>query len=255
MAWSRERTGSASGPPAAPRNNEVNLRMNPTNSALAEQAAYYRARAAEYDEWWLRQGRYDRGPELNAAWFAEGALVAAALNVFKPRGHILELACGTGLWTQRLLPFAATLTALDASPEVLALNAARLRSERVQYVNADIFRWKPDAQFDTVFFSFWLSHVPPERFAEFWQLVRASLAPGGRVFFVDSRRDPTSTAIDNALPEQPTVTLRRRLNDGREFQIFKTFHEPKRLTAQLSELGWQFKVQETPHYFVYGAGS
>ena len=38
---------------------------------LLEQLAYYRARAAEYDEWWLRQGRYDRGAALNAQWFAE----------------------------------------------------------------------------------------------------------------------------------------------------------------------------------------
>ena len=35
---------------------------------LDEQIAYYRARAAEYDQWWLRQGRYDQGPELAARW-------------------------------------------------------------------------------------------------------------------------------------------------------------------------------------------
>jgi hypothetical protein len=27
---------------------------------LQEELAYYRARAGEYDEWFLRQGRYDR---------------------------------------------------------------------------------------------------------------------------------------------------------------------------------------------------
>ena len=31
---------------------------------LAEQVAYYRARSAEYDQWWQRQGRFDRGVEI-----------------------------------------------------------------------------------------------------------------------------------------------------------------------------------------------
>ena len=74
---------------------------------LREQLDYYGARASEYDQWWLRQGRYDRGAELNARWFAEAAEVELALKVFQPVGHILELACGTGIWTEKLLPSAS----------------------------------------------------------------------------------------------------------------------------------------------------
>jgi SAM-dependent methyltransferase len=228
--------------------------MTDVTDRLAEQIAYYRARAPEYDEWWLRQGRYDRGPALNSGWFAEGTELVVALETFEPRGRILELACGTGIWTERLLPLAAELTALDASPEMLALNAARLRSDRVRYLVADLFDWKPDGQYDTVFFSFWLSHVPPERMASFWELVRSCLAPGGRVLFVDSRRDPASTAIDNTLPDAPTTTLRRRLNDGREFHVCKIFYDPQALTAQLHELGWHFVIRQTARYFIHGAG-
>jgi hypothetical protein len=28
--------------------------------------------------------------------------------------------------------------------------------------------WRPDRRYDVVFFGFWLSHVPLERFAAFW---------------------------------------------------------------------------------------
>ena len=64
-----------------------------------EQLTYYRARAAEYDEWFLRRGRYDRGDEHRRLWFDEVAAVEAALIDAHPAGDILELACGTGLWT------------------------------------------------------------------------------------------------------------------------------------------------------------
>lgn len=225
-----------------------------SSSPLRQQLDYYRARAAEYDEWWLRQGRYDRGAALNAQWFADASVLASALSAFRPAGRVLELACGTGIWSEQLLPFASRLTAVDGSPEMLAINAARLRSTLVRYVEADLFEWQPGEQFDTVFFGFWLSHVPPERFAEFWRLVASCLAPGGRVFFVDSRHEQTSTAVDHRLPEPAATVLRRRLNDGREFQIYKIFYDPADLARRLSELGWQFSVHQTHHYFLYGAG-
>ena len=88
---------------------------------------------------------------------------------------------------------------MDSSPEVLALNGARLHDARIEYVEADLFAWQPETRYDAVFFGFWLSHVPPERFEAFWAMVRASLAPGGRVFFVDSRYEATSTASDHVL--------------------------------------------------------
>lgn len=226
-------------------------------TTLHEQVAYYRARAAEYDQWWLRQGRYDRGADLNARWFADAAAVRSALAAFRPSGRILELACGTGIWSEQLLPFASRLTAVDASPEVLAINAARLQSPLVRYIQADIFEWQPtaDERYDTIFFGFWLSHVPPQRFAAFWQMVGSCLAPGGRVFFVDSRREQTSTAVDHTLPEPTTPVLQRRLNDGREFRIYKVFYDPTQLTNRLQQLGWRVEVAETPHYFIHGFGT
>ncbi len=107
---------------------------------LQDQISYYRARAAEYDEWFLRQGRYDRGPEHRAAWFTEIAKVEAAATAAIPdEGDVLELACGTGLWTQLLARHASSVVAVDASPEAIVLNAERVCAQTVRYVAADIF--------------------------------------------------------------------------------------------------------------------
>jgi demethylmenaquinone methyltransferase/2-methoxy-6-polyprenyl-1,4-benzoquinol methylase len=222
--------------------------------ALNEQLEYYRARAAEYDQWWYRQGRYDRGAELNAQWFSESAEVFSAFDKFQPSGHVLELACGTGIWSEKLVPFASSLVVVDGSREVIEIAKRRLRSSSVRYVEANIFEWEPSEAFDTVFFSFWLSHVPPERFTEFWSLVSRCLAPRGRVFFVDSRHEPSSTAVDHRLPGTEALTLRRRLNDGREFQIYKIFYDPAELETRLSALDWTITVSKTERYFIYGQG-
>ena len=119
---------------------------------LAEQLAYYRARAPEYDEWFLRQGRYDRGDEHRGLWFGEVGQVEAALERAAPTGEILELACGTGLWTGRLAAAARHLTAVDGSPEALALNRARVTAGNVTYLEVDLFTWEPPASYDFVFF-------------------------------------------------------------------------------------------------------
>lgn len=226
---------------------------------LRDQIAYYRARAGEYDEWFLRQGRYDRGAEANARWFDEVETVVRALDAFHPVGTVLELAAGTGLWTQRLAPYATTLTAVDAAPEVLAINRRRLGEvgarDGVYYVEADLFTWRPEERYDAVFFGFWLSHVPDERFAAFWELVRSALAPGGRAFFVDSLYTQESTARDHVLRGQEATRMTRRLNDGREYEIVKVFHEPQALAARLAALGWQADVRSTGSYFLYGAAT
>lgn len=231
--------------------------MDPTNDLLRSQLDYYRARAEEYDDWFFRRGRYDRGPEHNAAWFRELQLVADAVDAWIPRGNVLELAAGTGLWTERLAAHANQVTAVDASPEVLRRNRARMEAaralSRVAYIEADLFDWQPEESYDGVFFAFWLSHVPPERFEAFWQLARSCLNPGGTVFLVDSRYASTSTALDHQLEGEDATTVLRRLDDGREYRIVKVFYRANVLNAELAQLGWKPEVQETDTYFVYGA--
>jgi SAM-dependent methyltransferase len=221
---------------------------------LDEQIAYYRARAAEYDEWWLRTGRYDRGEEQRRAWFAEVAQLEAALRDARPAGQILELACGTGLWTRHLVEAAASVTAVDASPEVARLNAERVRSPRVRYVQADLFAWRPDRLYDFVFFGFWLSHVPEHRFVEFWRMVRSALRPGGQAFFVDNLFGQEQTATDHKAIDRAGV-VERKLNDGRAFNIVKIFYEPTALQGRLRDLGWSGYVRSTGRFFIYGCVS
>jgi SAM-dependent methyltransferase len=128
--------------------------------------------------------------------FPGGDEVTQALDAFQPTGSVLELACGPGVWTGHLLRHASDVTAVDASPEMLAIAAAGVGNQRVRFLEADLFTWKPDRRYDVVFFGFWLSHVPAERFVSFWSLVADCLNPEGRVFFADDAyRTPRAPAF------------------------------------------------------------
>ncbi len=222
---------------------------------LEQQAAYYRARAREYDEWWYRRGRYDRGAGENQRWFDETAEVISALDESGVDGDVLELAPGTGIWTERLVRTARSVTAVDAAPEMVALNRAKVHSDRVSYVIGDLFAWRPDRSYDAVVFGFWISHVPRERLSGFLGMVATALRPGGKVFFVDGRREPSSTAADHVLPAAESQTMTRLLNDGQAFEIVKNFYEPAWLGERFREAGLDVAVRETATYFVYGTGT
>jgi SAM-dependent methyltransferase len=204
---------------------------------LDEQRAYYRAIAPDY----LDQG-------LDLAGVDE---LTQALDAFRPTGSVLELACGPGVWTGQLLRHASEVTAVDASPEMLAIAAARVANERVRFIEADLFTWRPDRGYDVVFFGFWLSHVPAERFASFWSLVAACLNPAGRVFFADDAwRTP-----DELIEGPSSSTIRRRVPDGTAYRIVKVPHRPADLERRLRQLGWDIKVTSTAGPFYWGAGS
>ncbi|MFB2880948.1 class I SAM-dependent methyltransferase [Floridanema aerugineum] len=218
---------------------------------LQEQIQYYRERASEYDEWFFREGRYDRGEQHRRQWFSEVFEVEAALRASKPSGDVLDLACGTGLWTQHLVPLANRVTAVDSSPEAIALNKQRVNSNSVEYIVADIFNWTPNQQFDYIFFGFWLSHVPKEKFVPFWQMIKGALKPDGRIFFVDSLFTQDSTAKDHATLNKQGYA-QRKLNDGQTYRIVKIFYEPNELEESLQNLGWHGCVHATENYFLYG---
>jgi demethylmenaquinone methyltransferase/2-methoxy-6-polyprenyl-1,4-benzoquinol methylase len=213
------------------------------DALLAEQIAYYRARAPEYTE--------TAFPEVPAGeiWVAR-AEVDALFASFRPTGDVLELACGPGSWTPGLLRWAESVTAVDASPEMLALARRQLPGERVRFVRADLFAWEPDERYDAVFFGFWLSHVPLERFADFWDLVALALKPRGRFAFVD---DAFRTS-DELIEGEDSSTVQRRLNDGTAFRAVKVPHTAESLQPLIERLGWEVEVKRLTGPFFWGEG-
>jgi SAM-dependent methyltransferase len=228
----------------------------PANNALLQQQIdYYRARASEFDQMYTREGRYDLGEIENERWHTEIEIVRRSIIRAGIRGKVLELACGTGIWTQVIFDHITNLTAVDASPEMIAMHQQRFNSDKIEYVHADLFEWKPTQRYDAVLFGFWISHVPEEKFAPFWEMIASVLVPGGKFFFVDNLKSSHPTTHNHRATEGDDSTMTRRLNDGREFQIVKVYREPEEYRERLEAMGWDAKVESTENYLIYGSGT
>jgi SAM-dependent methyltransferase len=179
--------------------------------------------------------------------------LVAAIERFAPRGRVLELACGTGQWTQVLAETASELTAVDASTEMLHLNRTRLSRPDINYVQADLFAWNPPRhRFDVVFFAAWLSHVPPQRFDAFWGQVALALADGGRVFVIDEL--PAVAVEEISAAGAPAPAVFREIATGARYRAVKVFFEEGELERRTAELGFALEVHPVDWRFYYATG-
>jgi demethylmenaquinone methyltransferase/2-methoxy-6-polyprenyl-1,4-benzoquinol methylase len=224
---------------------------DPVDDRGAEMLAYYEARAPEYDDWYLRRGRYARGPVHDTAWEAELDVAGRWLDALPIQGEIVELAAGTGWWSP-LLAGKGELSLYDGASGPLDRARERLVAHRLRAHLHVRDAWAaPDRAVDAVFTGFWLSHVPRARLDEFLAIVRGWLKPGGTFAFIDSLSDAESSAVDHPAPADDLSV--RRLDDGREFTVVKVYYEPAELEAALERAAFEKPiVTPTGRFFLTG---
>jgi demethylmenaquinone methyltransferase/2-methoxy-6-polyprenyl-1,4-benzoquinol methylase len=206
--------------------------------ALERQLTYYRRRAPDYD----------RNLQLDEA--AATAVFDDPFDRLSPRGTTLELACGTGIWTAALVSRVPELTVLDAAPEMLAIARRRVPNPTVRFVQADVFSFEPDRRFDTLFFGFFLSHVPPQLLDSFWDLLARLVNRGGQALFFD--HGPGEGANDRIVPDTLIPSTESTLSDGTVHRVVKVLHDPAELQAYLADRGWEALVWPVGDVFIAG---
>ena len=248
-------TGETPGPRAtAPGITEPPAPLTTTTSDLdREMVAYYDARAPEYDDWYLRRGRYSHGPIHDAAWDAELDAAGRWLDSLPIGGDIVELAAGTGWWSP-LLAAKGEASLYDANDAPLARARDRLVAHGLRAHLHVRDAWaEPDRAVDALFTGFWLSHVTVDRLPAFLALVHRWLKPGGLFAFIDSLDDPSSGTVDRTATVDGVST--RRLADGRAFRVVKVYRDPPAFAAALADAGFvDIEVATTGRFFVRGAG-
>jgi SAM-dependent methyltransferase len=211
---------------------------------------YYAARAPEYDDWYLRKGRYERGPIHDAAWNAELDAAGTWLDRLPFDGRIVELAAGTGWWSP-LLASKGELWLYDAAEAPLERARERLLAHtlRAHIHVRDAWAAPEGDPADALFAGFWLSHVARDRTVAFLETARRWLRPGGRIALIDSLPDPQSGARDHPVPVDDLAV--RRLEDGREFTILKVYRVADEIREALTIAGFEgIEVTTTGRFFI-----
>lgn len=207
--------------------------------------SYYAARAAEYD-------RIYQKPERQADLRA----IEAWLPPFFAGKTVLEVACGTGYWTQFMAPVASSIVAIDAAPETMDIAKNRPGMGTVQFVTGDAYALQATpqvadggGQFDAAFAGFWYSHVPKARQQAFLQGLCAVLKLGSTVVLLDNLFVEGSSSPISETDSDGNTYQARPLDDGSSHRVLKNFPTEAELLASVAGVGQQASVTLWPYYW------
>jgi len=203
----------------------------------AEMEAYYRHRAQEYDNVYLKPERQKDLKDMQS-WLSEKFIGCS----------VLEIACGTGYWTQFMEHAADRIFAIDAAPEVLEIARERVRSESVEFHIGDAYSLNGyEGKYDASFSGFWFSHVLKENRYKFLSGLAGQLQDGARVVFIDNSFVQGNSTPISEKDTQGNTYQTRTLENGSKHIVLKNYPSETELLECIGGLGenpiftqWQY---------------
>jgi len=202
---------------------------------------YYAKRAAEYERIYAKP---ERQSDLTALRKRIGAM-------FKGR-KVLELACGTGYWTEVIAQQAAEVVALDLNEEVLEIaRTKKVPAGRVEFTKGSAYEIPGfGRRHDALFAGFWWSHVLRQDLDAFLRHAAAAVAPGALIAFLDNRYVEGSSTPVSRTDAEGNDYQTRRLDDGSTHEVLKNFPDEGELIRRASLAGWGAHVELLQHYWL-----
>jgi demethylmenaquinone methyltransferase/2-methoxy-6-polyprenyl-1,4-benzoquinol methylase len=155
-------------------------------------------------------------------------LLGRVISDFEPYvlgKDVLEIACGTGNWTQVLSKRARSVLATDINENVLEIAQAKsYPRDNVTFELMDAYTTPdPIRTYEALVAVDWWSHIPVALIPEFVTNVRQSLRPGGAAVFVDMLRKEALDRMYSHHDEDSNRIEHRSVADGQEFFVVKNF--------------------------------
>jgi len=184
---------------------------------------YYHRRAASYDNLYHRGERKETLDE-----------VAGILQKIFSGKEVMEIACGTGYWTERIAHTATSIFAIDINEAMLNIAKARTYAENnVTFSSGDFYRLKLQKKFESLFAGFIWSHIPLQELDDFVQLMQSYVASNGELVFIDNNFVEGSSTPIVRTDEFGNTYQQRKLEDGETFTIIKNFPDEKFIREKL----------------------
>jgi trans-aconitate methyltransferase len=188
---------------------------------------YYKNRAAEYENIYHK-------PERQSDLLRATGLLQ---NIFHNKNSI-EIACGTGYWTERMAATAKSILATDINDTVLEIaKHKQYPNNNVQFEKADFNHWQPAQSFEALFGGFIWSHIPVEELNNFIRRVNHFLTPGSTMVFMDNNYVEGSSTPLAFTDKKGNTYQDRKLKDGSVHRVLKNFPTEEWLKQQVHGMG------------------
>jgi len=180
-------------------------------------AEYYGKRAGEYEKIYNREDSVRQG---------EQRLIAESMRTAFTGKTVLEVACGTGYWTERYAGVAKHVVATDLTAETLEI-AKHKNISNAEFQIGDAYKLEAIAQlnktFDAACANFWFSHVPKARLDDFLKGLHQTVSKGATVILADNVFvEGVGGALIHKPGESDTYKI-RTLEDGTTYEILKNY--------------------------------
>ncbi len=209
-------------------------------SVRSELVKYYAERSQEYEKVYLKSERQQDIVHLKS-------LLRDLL-----RGHrVLEVACGTGYWTEVIAEVARSVVATDINPEVLSIaQEKQLPATKVKFVQADAFSLTPvEGLFTAGFAGFWWSHILKSQLGQFLDVFHSKLAPGAIAVFVDNMYVEGSNHPITRVDEEGNTYQQRKLENGSAYEVLKNFPDEVEFQSILETKGCNLQYERLTYYW------
>jgi demethylmenaquinone methyltransferase/2-methoxy-6-polyprenyl-1,4-benzoquinol methylase len=205
-----------------------------------DQKTYYSDRAEEYEKIYDKPERQKDIPK-----------VIDYLQRHFNNKDLIEIACGTGYWTQYISKTAKHIFATDINEKVINIaKSKQYESENVKFQLADVFNLPDEiGKYEAGFGGFIWSHIPKQELSMFLRKFLTVITPGGMLIFIDNNYVEGSSTPIYITDEFQNAFQKRKLVDGSEHSIIKNFPTDDELLTLIKPVATDIEITRFEYYW------
>jgi ubiquinone/menaquinone biosynthesis C-methylase UbiE len=165
---------------------------------------------------------------------------------------VLEVACGTGYWTQFIARKALKVHACDINDSVLEIAREKpVPRGRASFFRADAVCLEGvPAGCDAAFAGFWWSHVKKSDLAMFMKNLAVHLEPGAVVGILDNNFAASSSTAISRRDAEGNTYQKRKLANGEEYEVLKNFPTANELREAVLPVAREAHLENLKYYWL-----
>ncbi len=201
---------------------------------------YYSLRANEYDDIYLKPERQNdiiKSKKILKKFFLDK--------------KVLDVACGTGFWTETISETAKEISGTDINKEVLDIAKSKKYDCKIEFIRDDAYQLKKiTKKFDSLFSGFWFSHIPKSRIEDFINVIYDKLENNSMIVFMDNNFVKGSSTPISRYDNEGNTYQNRILKNGSSHEVLKNFYNKNELSECFSKYGNDLEIIELTYYWI-----